>query len=161
MKFLIKIIIISVVLLGCRATRKTKSSSFNVMDLKNVVVYKSKSDYSNNVPIMYSKELGSIISYPAPTDVERFKELKPIELSEGYLLDQIGVNLRTVYLEYSLDEYSEFREAPSLETMTKKILEYSPFVELYDIGQPNEKNNSIDKLNKLIKSGEMEAYRQK
>lgn len=154
MTFFIKIVIGSLLLLGCSTTKKT---SFNVMDLKTVIVYKTSRDYSNNVPIIYSKETGTITSYPAPTDVQRFKELKPIELKDGFLLDQIGVNPNTVYLEYTLDEYSSFKKAPSIESMVEKIIEYAPFVELYNLGQPNSKNNSIEKLNNLIQTNEIKA----
>ena len=130
-----------------------------MMDLKNVIVYKTENDYSNNVPIIYSERIESITSYPAPSDVKRFIELQPVELSNGLLLDQIGVNPNTVYLEYNLKEYSELDETPTLEIMKSKIIEYSPFSKFYNLGQPNEQNNSIEKINELIKSGEIEKYR--
>jgi hypothetical protein len=149
-----------ILLFGCSSTKKT-ISTFNVMDLKNVIIYKTEKDFSNKVPIMYSEKIGSITSYPAPTDVERFKELKPVELSNGYWLDQMGVNLSTVYIDYTLDEYSKLEETPALDTMKEKILGYSPFTELFNLGQPNEKNNTIEKLNELIKSGKIEEYRKK
>ncbi|UXX78998.1 hypothetical protein N7E81_16715 [Reichenbachiella carrageenanivorans] len=158
MRALIYIITCGLLLFGCSST-KTAVSTFNVMDLKNVIVYKCKKDYSNNVPIMYSEKIGSITSYPAPSDVQRFLDLKPFELSNGYFLDQIGVNPSTVYLEYTLKEYSELDEAPTLETMKSKIIDFSPFDELYNLGQPNEQNNTIEKINELIKSGEIKTYR--
>lgn len=158
MRALIYIIIYGFLLFGCSST-KTAVSTFNVMDLKHVIVYKSKKDYSNNVPIMYSEKIGSIIAYPAPTDAKRFIELKPVELTSGFLLDQIGVTPNTVYLEYTLEEYAVLDEVPTLETMKSKIIDFSPFEELYNLGQPNEQNNTIEKINELIKSGAIETFR--
>ena len=158
MRYLFYLITCCCLLFGCSSAKKTVST-FNVMGLKNVIVYKTKKDYSKNVPIMYSQEIGSITSYPAPTDVQRFMELKPVELSNGYLLDQIGVNPNTVYLEYTLEEYSKLGEAPALETMISKIIDFSPFEELYNLGQPNEQNNTMEKINELIQSGAIETYR--
>lgn len=145
-------------MLGCSSVKKQNTL---IKDLKHVVIYKTKKDYNSNVPITYSKKINAITSYPAPSDVKPLINQRIISLKLGYKLDVIGVNTNTVYTNYTLKEYSELDRAPNLETLTKSIIDYEPYTELYDLGQLDDSNNTIGKINKLIKSGEIKPYKKK
>jgi hypothetical protein len=64
--------------------------------LLHAVVYKTTKDYSKNVDIQLTDDKKSVASYPALTHVKR--ELMPVRLRNGCLLNQSGISANTVYL---------------------------------------------------------------
>ena len=89
-------------------------------DIQPIIIYKTTLDYSKNVPVILSSDKSKIISYPSPKDVF-YKEnfAYPTKLTDGFLMDNIGISCNSAYLNLTLEEYSKYDEIPSLENLYK------------------------------------------
>ena len=117
-----------------------------------IIIYKTKEDYSKNVAITLSNDKSKIISYPHPTDVFYKKKLAyPTKLVNGYLLDNLGININTAYLSLTLKEYSQYTEVPSLIELYKLIINKDPLREFYNCGNRQNLANEIVYINNVVK----------
>jgi len=123
------------------------------------LVYKTKGDYRNLVPVMLSEDRASIVSYPDPSDIRQggIDAVLPTALREGYLLDNRGINRRVAFLSMSYGEYAKLEKAPSVEKMLALILEKDPLVELCDCGNKMAQEDPLNQLNSLIKDGSLRS----
>lgn len=99
-----------------------------VSALPPIVIYKTRGDYRELVPIRLSGDGETIVSYPSRYDLgspDHF--MKPRELSGGYLLDHRGVGLHTAFLRLTYSEYYALDQDPSLEELKALILDANPF----------------------------------
>lgn len=97
-----------------------------------VMIYKTKRDRKENVPVILSDDRSSIVSYPSTGDVYYKGELAyPVELASGYLLDQRGINARVAFLDYTYEEYSRLEATPLPEILVSHIIDKDPLIELY------------------------------
>jgi ABC-type Fe3+-hydroxamate transport system substrate-binding protein len=112
-------------------------------------VYKTKADYSQNVPVTLSDDKTQIVSYPSPQDIYTNGQLAtPTPLSNGYLLDNRGIGANVAFLKMTYTEYSKLKEAPLLKTMYSQIIDKDPLTELCNCGNRLQYANSaaIDNL---------------
>ncbi|MCL2510737.1 MAG: hypothetical protein FWF09_01665 [Bacteroidales bacterium] len=100
--------------------------------LPNVIIYKTKADYSKNVPIGLDDERASIVSYPGQTDL---KGQEPIPLKYGFLLDRRGIRPNVAFLKYTYDEYLALEKLPSMAEMFANIIDADPLTEMYNCGK--------------------------
>jgi len=98
--------------------------------LPRAVVYRTRGDYANLVPVGMSADRTKITSFPAPTDI-RPATCKPIVLEGGYLLDRRGVGKNTVFLDYTYEEYAGLPQAPSPDTLKAHVTDFNPITGLY------------------------------
>jgi len=136
-------------LAGCGASRSSADLPAVEFGQKPTIVYKTKADYRDKVPVLLSEDGKKIVSYPAPSDLFIGKELaKPIELYEGYLLDRRGIGPRVAFLDISYLAYARLPTTPSPEDLMGMLLETEPLLECYDCGSVREPGQ----LNILIKN---------
>lgn len=115
------------------------------MDTRKWVIYKTKKEYSNLVPIQLSEDKQTIISYPAREDLVQYGSKNAMQLKNGYLLDLVGVSKNTVFTAFTLDEYQKMH-TPSLEDFKINIIDRDPFSEMYMCTQ----NYTVAELEKMI-----------
>lgn len=156
---------ISLAMSGCRTQQKVSKESTdnassqaapqpNVTVLAHVFIYKTRKDYSNNVPVVLSDDKTRIISYPHPSDlISGDKMATPTALHRGYLLDNRGIQKNAAFLKYTYDEYTKLKEAPSLEELQNSIIDNDPLTELWDCGARATFANLQEELNKWIDQG--------
>jgi len=118
----------------------------NLRDAHKWVVYKTKKDYSNLVPIQLAQDKQTIISYPAKEDLVRIGNENVLLLEGGFLLDLVGVTQNTVFTHFTLEQYQRIL-TPSIEEFKKSVIELEPFTEMYSCDRNYDKNE----LNKFIK----------
>lgn len=119
------------------------------------IIYRTRSDYSGNVPVILSGDKSRIVSYPDIKDIYYAGRLSvPTLLSDGFLLDNRGINAGVAFLSYTYDEYSKLSATPTATELMKKILDKSPLVEMYQCGQRSQYSNPVDELNAIIKAGD-------
>lgn len=119
--------------------------------VQRTTVYKTIGDFAHLVPITMNKNRTEIISYPAPSDlIINGKLTTPTQLKKGYLLDNRGVNINTVFLKFTYEDYSKMDKAPSLEELMKNIAERHPFTELINCGPRSQFKDEIKEINRLI-----------
>ncbi|MBB78911.1 MAG: hypothetical protein CL844_07920 [Crocinitomicaceae bacterium] len=110
-------------------------------------------DYSKNVPVILSSDKSKIISYPSPKDVF-YKEnfAYPTKLTDGFLMDNIGISCNSAYLNLTLEEYSKYDEIPSLENLYKMIIDKDPISDYYICNELRNIINENNNVNQIIKN---------
>lgn len=164
MKFL-NVLLVSMVFISACKTIKTENKTAPENNsagiaLPSVFVYKTKADYSHNVPVILSEDKKTIVSFPDPSDLMVNGEFRtPVKLSEGYLLDRKGISKNVAFLRFTYDEYSKLTKIPSTEELKYLILENDPLLELWDCGKLsfNSETELISYLNKIISNKEIKT----
>ncbi len=124
------------------------------------IVYKTKKDLNNYVPVILSDDKLQIVSYPDVRDVYFRGELAyPSKLSEGYLLDNRGIGVNVAFLDFTYEAYSKLDRTPTTEELLKHLLDTDPVLEMYDCGSRSLYSNPAADLNKLIKSGGLKEHK--
>ena len=117
------------------------------------LVYKTKADYRNLVPVELSDDKSKIISYPDPHDVKAGGgRLLPTKLHKGYLLDNRGIGANTAFINMTLQKYAALPAAPAPSELFSMIVDKDPIVALCDCGKKSAFKNPADDINKLIDS---------
>jgi hypothetical protein len=97
-----------------------------------VIIYKTKADYSKNIPVNLSDDKKFITSYPDIKDIYYAGELAyPTLLAQGYLLDNRGIGPTVAFLDYTYEQYRELGQTPAADELMKHIIDADPLLELY------------------------------
>lgn len=115
--------------------------------LAHVIIYKTRADYSNLVPVTMNSERTRIVSYPAKSDIR--PSAKPVALADGWYLDKRGIGQNTVFTDYTYEAYSSLEKTPSISELMEHIIDKHPLLDLRDCGT---NPLTIDELNELITS---------
>lgn len=125
-----------------------------------IIIYKTKQDYSQQVPVTMSADKMSIVSYPAPSDVYYGAELAyPVTLKDGYFLDKRGVDQNSAFTKWTYYEYSRLQKTPTQEEIKKMLLETDPFTEMWYCGTRNDFKDLENELNNAIVKGKLSKFK--
>lgn len=131
----------------------TSASQTLDFSIQSTLIYKTKNDYFNNVPVILSEDKAMIISYPAPSDVYYNGKLAyPKRLDNNYLLDNRGINQNVAFLKLTYEEYSKLSKAPSIKEMYEMIIDKDPISELCNCGNRQQFKNEVSEINELVKN---------
>jgi len=148
-------LLLSCMLFSCQSNRVSKKEAKALEPSfkpgPHVIIYATRGDYANLVPVVMNTEKTEIIQYPAISDMSDYSNLTPVELKKGFWLDRKGVGVNTVFLSYTYEAYANLIEVPSLKTMLTKIVDKDPFKRMYDCGNPFSYKNKEAELNAMIK----------
>jgi hypothetical protein len=154
------IILLSLCALSCShkgspaAATGAKNNSVSVSS-PSCIIYRTRSDYSVNVPVTLSDDKTRIVSYPDIKDIYYNGRLSvPTLLSEGFFLDNRGIGAGVAFLSYTYDEYSKLASTPPAAELMKKIIDKDPLVEMYDCGKRSQYSNPEEELNAMIRAGD-------
>ena len=87
--------------------------------LPKATIYRTSGNYNNHVFITLGTD-GTVISYPAPSDVT--EESAPLELKGGWLLDRRGISKNAAFLRWTYAEYHALPSTPSIDQLKAAIL---------------------------------------
>src|SRR5207248_199510 len=106
------------------------------------IVYMTRGDYSDKVPVMMSEDRKTILSFPDLADLRRdsLKSL-PVQLVNGYLLDNRGIGPQVAFLRLNYDEYAGLKQPPTPDQLISNLLDTDPIVEMYNCGNRNAYKN--------------------
>ena len=158
--------LVIILLYSCKSNRelshKTKINqtiiSTTDYSRPHLIVYKTKVDYNNFVPIILSEDKTESISYPDPIDVKLGDKLQlPTLLHEGYLLDNRGIGKNVAFVKIKYEDYSKLLTVPTLKELYNLIIDKNPLIELYDCGIRTGSIDDINKLNNLIDSKKLRS----
>lgn len=122
--------------------------------MRPFVIYKTKANYENLVPVLLNEEKTAIVSYPAPSDLRLNDKLAlPTPLKNGYCIDNRGIGPNAAFLSITYQEYASLAQAPPLKTMYDAIVDNDPFIEMYDCRNFSKERDNIKKMNSLVKTG--------
>jgi hypothetical protein len=124
------------------------------------IIYKTKNDYYDKVPVTLNDNKTKIISYPGPKDIFYNEKLSlPEKLSDGFLLDNRGINKNVAFLNITYSEYSTLTEAPLLSEMMKMIIDKDPLTEMYNCGSRYQYKDIVADLNKFIDNKKLSKFK--
>jgi len=147
----IVLILLTIGLISCCHCKNEVKSNSAFKPYTSVIVYKTKADYFDKVPITLSEDKSQIVSYPDPLDLTVGDQLAlPIKLVNSFYLDKRGISLNTVFTNYTFKQYASLNKTPTLDELKQSIIDFDPFVEIYDFQYLYGNENLIDTLNKLI-----------
>jgi len=157
MKILISVLLLSFIC--CKTNNKVMQTS-NETKTKfepvfssgpPVLVYKTKANYNNLVPVILSEDKTKIVSYPHPQDLLKGSRFPlPFILNDGYLLDNRGIGKNVAFLNMTYEEYSKLGNVPSIEELYDIILDKDPLTELCDCGVRTAFTDETKQLDILI-----------
>ena len=146
-------------LIGCKSYDSIKNEEFHTQNIPGpkLIVYKTKKDYNNLVPVILSNDKTEIISYPHPSDLTVGNGFSiPTVLDDEYLLDNRGINENVAFLKLSYQEYSELKSVPTLKELFDNILDNNPLTELCDCGNKYAFSEPVSQLNLIISKNNLE-----
>lgn len=151
-----KLSIILILLLAFSCNEKYSSNT-------SIYVYKTKNNYSNNVPVELSEDKTKITSAPGFINTRW-----PVLLFDEYCLNgSMGSN--TGYLSITITEFNNNYTNIGVDSLYKLLIDVDPFVSFYyrddDNGAFHDDNGAfgIDTvfINELIRNNELEKYFEK
>jgi hypothetical protein len=150
---------------SCSRTIKTQVSvteeSKAQEDIKKagppVIIYKTKEDYFDKVPVTLSENRDQVISYPSQKDIISGDGYSyPTPLAHGFLLDNRGVGKYSAFLDISYEAYSMMNDNLSADPLFFMIIDHDPFIEMYHCGSRFEYKDLINELNRIIEKNELD-----
>ena len=122
------------------------------------LVYKTRADYQNLVPVLLSDDKSQIVSYPQPSDVKTDNGFQtPTALHNGYLLDNRGIGPNVAFLKLTYEEYSNLSSLPTLPELYAAIRDKNPLTELCNCGNRLAFKDAEKEINALIDQKQLRA----
>jgi len=150
MKKIISIAIIILLLSSCCPMKKNAYQP-DYSPGPQTIVYKTKKDYSQNVPVILNDEKTAIVSYYGTGDLTyKGKIAYPTELVEGYLLDNIGIRKNVAYTSLIIEEYKKLDKMLTKDELFDLIIDKDPIEEMYSCGNRSKFTNELEEINKII-----------
>lgn len=154
------IVLLTMALAGCGSKKEVldpaSEASSGAADIPHVLVYRTKGDYRELVPVTLSADRSKIVAYPHPKDLQGADGLSvPQDLGKGYLLDKRGIGLNTAFLKMSYADYAALDQAPALADMTAMIADNDPLVELCDCGPRTAFKDIPSEVAKIVADGSL------
>lgn len=144
---------------SCKVNHANKSGDQSELTGKNemagppVIVYKTRTDHYDKVPVTLSEDKSEVVSYPGIKDVYYKGELAyPTKLNDGYLLDNRGIGPNSAFLKLTYEEYSKLDSTPSKGEILGLILDKDPFVKMFNCGSKYKYKDIVAEINAMIDS---------
>ena len=156
------ILLLTIVLISSCKTRREEplAAHVNHADITHfrpdsvLLIYKTRADYSQFVPVRMNAQRTEIIEVPHPSDfIHRGRLAFPVALNQGYWIDNQGITPDVAYLRFTIENYSKLDEPLSVEIMSRYILDAYPFLEMYQCGYRNEYKDIFREVNVLVARG--------
>lgn len=168
MKSITALIITGILLSSITGCNRKSTASNETSDYKPaiateagppVIIYKTKANYDENIPVILSADKKEIISYPAITDIYyKGAFAVPTQLGNGFLLDRRGINENVAFLSMTYEEYSNFQETPDVKELMAAILDKDPLIEMYHCGSAYNFKNLEEELMSKVESLDFKEY---
>lgn len=117
--------------------------------LPNATAFRMSGDYSNNVAVTLGPD-GELIYFPAPTDITADSE--PVELCDGWWLNNQGLGPNSVFTKYTFAEYASLPEVPSVEQIKLSIIPGAKVTQFMELPMKiGEANQNLEKARACVK----------
>ena len=151
-------ILISVIISSCKSSQGIPVATNEIMFVSSsiprlpILVYKTKKNYNNLVPVLLNDDKTQIVSYPDPKDLKVGGSLLlPTLLENNYLLDNKGIGKNVAFLKYTYEEYSKFQTLPTLQELYNNLIDLNPLIELCDCGNKSNYEDLEKQLNEYLR----------
>lgn len=112
----------------------------------NTIIYKTKNNYNQLVPITLSYDKSNIDNYP---DISVWFPY-PTVLHQWYLWDNRGIGPTSAFLNLNYEEYANLNKTPFSDELLTMIKDKNPFLVIYYCGDSKYSN---EELNRFIDQG--------
>ncbi len=120
------------------------------------LVYRTKTDHRDHVPVLLSDDRSRIVSYPHPKDLRVAGGYPvPTALGQDYLLDNRGIGLNVAFLDMTYAQYAALDEAPPLEKLEASIIDRDPLMEMCACGTRADYKDPAKELSAWVEAGEL------
>lgn len=152
-------LISGILLFSCSSTKKNNMNGKTGISSPPAIIYKTKKDYYQNVPVTLSADKQKIVSYPAPTDIRRGDEFTyPTKLNSGYLLDNRGIGINTAFLRFTYEDYYNMDNIPGVDRLMEYIIDDDPFLEMYQLGNRGDYKDIEQETNQIIDNNKLKKF---
>jgi len=156
----LSILAIALVSVSCCHTKKYTKTAETKAPGPHAIIYQTRVDYSNLVPINLSDDKKSIESYPDVKDVFYQGNLAtPTPLHKGWLLDNRGISKNVAFIKLTYEQYSKLEKTPSVDELTAIIVDKNPVTRMYDLGLRSDFQDIENELNKRIDDGTISDFK--
>jgi hypothetical protein len=139
--------------------KKSGNHNQSMVSSPPVVVYKTRDNYFNKVPVTLSADGKTIVAYPAQTDLMREGKFSyPTLLDEEYLLDNRGITPNTAFLRFSYEDYYNMDNVPDARRLMNYILDDDPFTEFYQLEPMGNNIDLVEKINQMISEKKLQKF---
>jgi hypothetical protein len=152
---------VSTIILITSCSPKTNTSAASVgIPGPPCIVYKTKQDYFDKVPVILSPDRSKIVSFPDPADLRLPDGYPtPLRLDSGYLLDRRGISSGVAFLNITYAGYAAFASVPPVNYLAANILDSDPLTAMYECDLKRDDPELVEKLNRLIGEGELRSMK--
>jgi hypothetical protein len=120
------------------------------------LIYKTRANYSDKIPLTLSEDKTRIVGYPHPRDIYyRGKLAKPVYLRDGFMLDNRGIGPNTCFISMTYEEYALLSRAPAPGELEKMIIDRDPVSEIYNCGNRDQFTDVEYELRRMIRKGQL------
>lgn len=153
--------LLAILLVHCSsAPKKVSNPHLQKGMTKRVIIYKTRFNYYNFVPVTMNKEKTEIMSYPAKEDLLLDSMFTlPIPLESGFMLDKRGINAQSAFLNMPYLEYYQMKEIPRVDSLFNMIKDADPFEEIYDCGAATDYSDVVKELKQKIKEKDFSKFK--
>lgn len=150
-------VILMIILTGCHSTDgKYFISTGNSKPGPRLIIYKTRNNYSDRVPVILTADKSAISSYPDINDIKNLPGIPyPDSLPSGYWLDNRGINENAAFLRITYSQFILLKKTPLPGEMYNMILDSDPLVELYDCGNRTQFTDPVKAASEIITSGKL------
>ncbi len=118
------------------------------------IIYKTRADYSQLVPVLLTPEKDRIVSYPAPGDLKNADGfMYPVALRDSFFFDQRGIGPNVAFTSFTYEQYYRLEHAPSLDELDSCLIDRDPLVAMYNCSAHSKIRGNTKKMNRLVKDG--------
>jgi len=153
---------------SCSSSKKTDKTSKEKKEMPAtgsvavtgppVIIYKTKADYYDKVPVTLSDDKTKVISYPDARDLFKGDKLAlPTKLHKGYLLDNRGIDKNVAFLNISYEKFTKMQRVFTAGQLYDMILDKDPLTEMYNCGKKSKFKDEVAELNDMIDKGSFEG----
>ena len=125
-----------------------------------LVIYKTKKDYSKNIPVILSNDRTKVVSYPDVKDIYfEGKFSYPTALAGGYWLDNRGIGPHVAFIKMTYEEYARLTNTPSATDLFAMVIDANPLCKMYQLGSRHDFKEPVAEINQLIEKHELKKYK--
>lgn len=118
------------------------------------IVYKTRADYADYVPVRMNDARTEVVFCPDPRDLRKPDGYhEPIALTQGYFVDNRGIDTNVAFLKLTYQDYANLTRRPTQKELADLMLDKDPLLELCDCGSRTAFRDVEAALNAAITAG--------
>ena len=141
----------SAIISCCHSGKISQKAAATGIPGPHAIIYQTRNDYSQLVPINLTADKKSVESYPDVKDVYFGGKLAlPTQLHDGWLLDNRGISPNSAFISLTYEQYSKLEKTPAAEELLRMVIDKDPVTKIFDCGLRTDYKDVVNELNRHI-----------